>query len=253
MLTPADVRAGNWEFVNGKHFVIYYKAAQDSSLAQTVARKAEEYYIKVADQIGYSRYTNFWTWEERVKIFIFPDQQAFIQGTGQQPWSYGYADSDSRLFRSRIVVTYRQNQDFIDGLLPHEISHLILKDFVGFNTAVPLWFQEGVAQLCEVNKRVNADLVMKALIKKNEYIPLTVLMGWDIRRESDNRKVTIFYAQSVSLVDFLIRTYGSGNFGLLCRGLKEGKSFQEAIMSAYRGVLRSVDDLEIKWINYMKG
>lgn len=253
IFTAADGRAENWEFINGKHFVVYYKVAQDSSLAQTVARKAEEYYTRIADQIGYSRYASFWTWEERVKIFIFPDQQAFMQSTGQQSWSRGYANSHSLFLRSRTIVTYRQNQDFIDGLLPHEISHLILKDFVGLDAAVPLWFQEGVAQLCEANKKINADLVMRALIKRNEYIPFDLFMGSDIRQESDNRKVAIFYAQSVSVVDFLIRTYGSSNFGLLCRGFKDTKSFEEAMVSAYGGVLRSVDDLESKWINRMKG
>ena len=115
-----------WEEIKGRNFVVYYESESDQTFAQSLLRRAEDYYQTIGADIGYSRTNKFWTWEERVKIFLFSTQTSFLQSTGQPAWSTGYADRDSRVFKSKTIVTYRQEQDFLDGLLPHEISHLIL-------------------------------------------------------------------------------------------------------------------------------
>ena len=151
-----------------------------------------------------------------------------------------------------MIVTFRQEDQFLDGLLPHEISHLILHDFVGFNRNIPIWFDEGVAELNESDKKNTAHQVMTKLIAQNQFIPLEVLMRWDIRRETDSKKVSVFYAQSVSVVDFLIHEYGSDAFSFLCRNLKDGKDMEEAIRVAYSGSLDSVAIVQEKWMRDMK-
>ena len=240
-----------WQDIKDSHFVVHYNFKEDLPAVRSVLRKAEEYYTKIAQQIGYSRYRNFWTWDERVKIIIFPDQETFIRNTNQPAWSRGYAESDSSLFHSRIIVTYRQEENFLTGLLPHEIGHLILKDFVGFSTSLPLWFEEGVAQLQESNKKELAGRYLKTLAKSRQYIPLRILMRWDIRKESDGQKVKIFYLESVSLVDFMIKTYGSSAFGNFCRNLREGKGFEGSLKSAYTVTINSVENLEKKWVEHI--
>src|SRR3989338_3309344 len=92
-----DARAETWQQIKEKHFVVLYNFKEDARAAELVLRRAEEYYNKNASQIGYSRYSNFWTWDERVKIIIFPDQNTFLQTTGQPAWSKGYSSRDSKL------------------------------------------------------------------------------------------------------------------------------------------------------------
>ena len=250
-VTGRGICAPPWSQLKEQHFVVYY-TPDDESLGRLVLRKAEEYYSRIALEIGYSRYSTFWTWDDRVKIFIFPDQKSYRQSTGQPQWSTGYANKDSHLFKTRMIVTFRQEDQFLDGLLPHEISHLILHDFVGFERTIPIWFDEGVAQLNESDKKNIAHQVMTKLIVQNQFIPLDALMQWDIRRETDSKKVSVFYAQSVSVVDFLIHEYGSDAFSFLCRNLKDGKDMEEAIRVAYSGSLDSVSILQEKWMRYMK-
>ncbi len=252
-LFPFPAQAETWQQLKDKHFIVLYNFKEDTRAAETVLRRAEEYYSKIANQIGYSRYANFWTWDERVKIIIFPSQEAFMQTTGQPAWSRGYSNRDSRLFRSRTIITYRQESEFLEGVLPHEVGHLILKDFVGFNTTVPLWFEEGVAQLQESDKKLRADQSLRPVIKRGIHIPFNLLMAWDIRKETDSQKVSLFYLQSVSIVDFLLKRYGSGSFGNLCRGLKNGKGFEEALRAAYSSAFfKSIEELEKKWLSDMK-
>ena len=241
---------GDFKEVKGNHFVVFYNEGVGTETAQTVLRRAEGYYDKIGDQIGYTRYNKFWTWDERAKIIIFATQASFLANTGMPAWSTGYANRDSQLFKSKVIMTYQQEADFYDGLLPHEISHLIMHDFAP-KERVPIWFDEGVAQLWEADKSDVARTLMRILVEKNKYIDFSVLMGWDIREEKDPNKVKIFYAQSLSVVEFLIKQYGNEAFGRLCRYLHDGKSFDEAIHLTYPGV-DSFKDLQGKWASYSR-
>jgi hypothetical protein len=256
LLNCCQARAQNagldaWLDVKGKHFIVYYQANKDLTVAEIVLRRAEEYYRRIAEQIGYTRYGDFWTWEERAKIFLFPDQQSFVATTGQPAWSQGYSDRDRRVFRSRALVTYTQEKDFYDALLPHEISHLILHDFIPIGH-LPIWFDEGVAQLQEGYKSREAQKIMRDAILKGQQMKFSALSRWDVRRESDANVVMIFYAQSLSVVEFLLKQYGSEAFSRLCRNLRDGRTFEESLRNAYTNQIGSLNDLENKWIGFMK-
>jgi len=241
-----------WGEVKSKHFVVHYDQAISETEARKISQKAEKYYRNIGNYIGYSRYSNFWTWDERVKIFIFSDQRTFQKKTGQPSWSLGYAARDKEVFKSRAIVSYYRETDFLDGVLPHEISHLIVRDFFGSNIQVPVWLEEGIAQLYEAHKRELANKLIQFLVGKGSHIPLRSFVKWDGRNETDEGKVKIFYAQSLSIVDFLLSRYGSDAFGKLCRHLRDGESFESALGKTYRNSISSLEALEKKWISYHK-
>jgi len=243
-------RAEEWHEIKGKHFVVFYRQDEDKTAARKVLRKAEGYYKKIGAQIGYTRYSQFWTWDERVKIILFHDQQTFMKETGHPNWLLGYSSRDEQVLKSKVIVTYKQEANFFTGFLPHEISHLILGDFL-HPRLVPLWFDEGVAQLQEVNKSAMTDSMMRVLVRKGQTIPFEQLTCvTDIRLEKDPNKVMIFYSQSLSVVEFLIKRYGINAFRQLCRNLKD-VSFEKALKKAYLNQLMSIADLERQWIKYM--
>lgn len=240
-----------WQTIKREHFIVYFYDPNHRDTAAQVLSKAEEYYDKVAYQIGYARYNNFWTWEDRVKIFIFPDRFAFVMTTGQNWWSKGYAVRDSKLFESRAIVTFMQQDGFIDNLLPHEISHLIVKDHIGFSRPLPIWFEEGVAQQMEKEDSDQAA-VMAQLAKAGQSIPFEFFQNLDIRQEREEMRVAIFYAQSRSVIEFLIRVYGQEGFRRLCANLREDMDFPQALQRAYPAAIDSMADLEGKWLRYMR-
>jgi len=69
----------------GEHFIIQYPSTQSVSWAQEILHRAERYYETIASQIGYQRYDEFWTWEQRVEITIYPNQKIFLEKTGKRP------------------------------------------------------------------------------------------------------------------------------------------------------------------------
>jgi len=249
---PRAVFSQEWKEVKGKHFIIQYPVSVGTSWARRVLSASERYYDKIASQIGYARYQNFWTWNERVKVLIYPDKATFSQETGQPAWSRGGAGRDAGLTHSRHIVTYKQEEGFLDGVLPHEISHLIIRDFIGSTRAVPLWLDEGLAQLYDGSKRAIARQIMREAVRQGRYLSFTTLLTQDIRTEHDETKVRIFYAQSISVIDFLIQSYGNNKFGQFCRYLKNGKTLEEALRATYTSFINSIADLEKRWVEYMQ-
>ncbi len=242
-----------WRELKGRHFIIHYTGKTRRAVVARLLRRAEGYYDTIAERIGYTRYGGFWTWGDRVRIYLFPDKAGFIASTGQPAWSTGSANRDAEHLGGRVVFTYPRQEDFYDGLLPHEIGHLILHDFIGDPRRLPIWFDEGVAQLQERGRVADARRILKPWIRAGRTVPIKALMRWDVRRETDERKVRLFYAQSVSIVDFLVERYGSRAFGRLCRGLRDGKPFVEALRTATGRRITSLAELERKWIQFMKG
>lgn len=243
-----NVLAETWYEDKDKHFIIHYTENSDRDWARRVLRRAEKYYNSIADEIGYTRYHKFWTWEDRVHIVAFKDKETFTEKTGLPEWSRGGATRDLNLFQTKVIVTYKQEDGFLDGVLPHEISHLILKDFIGFDRDIPIWFDEGVAQLQEEEKRNKADYLMRDFIKEGKYIPLPQLMHYDVRRSDDPKVVGLFYVQSISVINFMISRYGSTRFGQMCRYLRDGQDFTEALKKSYISLLDSLEELQEKWI-----
>ena len=235
------VFAEDWKEEKGDHFIVYYRG--EERFAKDISRRAEVYYNQIASDIGYPRYSNFWQWDNRVKIYVYPNKEEFQKSSGQPAWSNGMAD-----YNQKKILTYSWSEGFLDGLLPHEITHLVFRDFVGFKGQVPLWIDEGIAQWEEPKKRAIARPIAFYLITKQVVIPLVDLTVMNNLTGKDEATVHAFYMQSVSLVDFLIKGYGAQVFTDFCRQLREGKKLNEALSFSYSGSIRDIDELQTKWV-----
>lgn len=267
LLPPAETYADNWQELKSEHFFVYFKNSPD--VAKDVLEKAELYYRRIANDLGYARYSGFWTWDNRVKIYIYPDHESFIRATNQPVWSQGMAD-----YHTKRIISYAWSRGFVESLLPHEMAHLIFRDFVGFKGEIPLWLEEGVAQWAESFKRDYIRTLAQQAYKDNLILPLKDMMVLDIRKVREDDKVYItpvvtrdnqkgvmflsgdklvnaFYLQAVSLVDFLIQRFGSERFIGFCRQLRDGKALEEALKFSYPMHMRDIAGLEKEWKNYL--
>jgi hypothetical protein len=245
LISPIVSFALEWKELGSEHFIVYFTAKE--RFAREVLDKSEGYYRNIASGLGYPRYSAFWTWDKRVKIYIYPEHSSFVKATGQPEWSHGMAR-----YRDKIIFSYAFSENFLDSMLPHEIAHLIFRDFVGFKGEVPLWLDEGVAQWAEEPKRAQVKIIAPQIFSQNLFLPLPEMMKLDIRGSTDQKLVDIFYIQASSLVNFLIERYGSYSFADFCRQLRDGKSLDEAIKFAYPDYMHSVAELEARWKDYLK-
>ena len=235
---PGTTRAAGpepWKTIPSTHFIVMY--SDDETLAQTVSERAESYYSIIASDLGYTRYQNFWLWDNRVKILIYPTANAFTTACNAPSWAVGRAN-----YNAHEIASFRQSgEQFLSVLLPHEMAHLILADFIG-QAHVPLWLTEGFAEWEQSKQRSSPPPPL--LVRQFSLKDLVVM---DIRTESDTARVSLFYTQCASVVGFLIKTYGGESFGAFCRGLRDGKTCEAALAAAYPGEITSLDSLEQKW------
>lgn len=233
-----------WNVHRSAHFAIYYKHIP-LDFIKTVERAAEDHYQEIAKSLGYRREES-WLSENRAKIYIYEDSDDYLANSKQHQWSHGAAFAAERTIR-----TFPAAHGFFDSTLPHEMGHIILREFIGIEPEVPLWFEEGVAMHQEKAKRYGAHRMVKNAVENGEFIPLKQLTDMRLYSDTPPEILELYYAESASIVYYMISQLGEHNFVRLCRALKDGKSFTDALKAVYVRY-RGLDDLNRSWMNYLE-
>ena len=236
--------AEEWRERKARHFRVYYQNAP-LDFVKEVEDTAEDYYGKIADNLGFTRYEG-WNYDRRASIYIFDDQQHYVKASQGYGWSSGHAYS-----AQKVIKTYPSAYGFFDSVLPHEMGHIILREALGEKARVPVWFNEGVAMYQEKAKRWGAHRQVVEAIENETFIPLQFLTGSKLRNTNDRAYVNLFYAESASAVNFLINEYGKQRFVRLCRKLKSGRPFEWAMDSVYVR-FKNLEELNDEWVYFVK-
>ncbi len=228
-----------WRIFKSTHFLVYYNAAPEDMLNR-LTQRAEEYYNEITNDLGFNRF-NFWTWDDRAKIYLFDSQEEYIKSTGNPDWSAGQA-----MAGSKVIRTFTAASGFLDNILPHELGHIIFREMVGFNNpAVPLWLEEGVATYQEKQKVSDVKTYLARQMQKGDFMALNDLQRFDLVNSKDKEKVELFYLESYSLLDYLIGEFGKDKFVLFCQNLRDYKDLTRALALAYS--FGGLEDFESSW------
>lgn len=215
-----------WRTYPQRHFVIYTKDVPQD-FVERVKERASEYYQEIIDRLGFIGYRGSLE-SERIKIYIYKNAEEYLEGTRQAHWSHGSAS-----VRSREIQTFPAAHGFFDSTLPHELGHIIFRDRIGLEAEVPLCFEEGVAMYQELARRWGAREVIQAAMAQGQFIPFAELIQMRLSQQTPRAIVELFYAESADFIHFLMNAYGQYKFVHLCRKLKEGVGFLEAVDSVY--------------------
>lgn len=233
-----------WNISKSTHFIVYYKNAPEEFIGQVV-NKSEDCYVMITEAMGFSRF-DFWLWDNRAKIYIYDNAGDYHRSTGQPNWSNAVA-----VPVEKKISTFVDSRGFFDSLLPHEMGHIIFREMIGFdNYAVPLWLEEGVASYQENLRVATADLLVQEANKSNKLMPFNQLFQVNLRGMSNTSEVQLVYAQSASVVGFLINEFGSGKFVEFCQHLRDKKDFNEAMGYVYN--FSNAEELELAWREYLR-
>jgi hypothetical protein len=238
--------ADGWTTFKSEHFIVYYKRAPENFI-QDVSGRAEGYYNSIAGELGFNRY-DFWLWDNRAKIYIHDDLENYQQSSRQPGWSAG-----SAVPKTKTIQTFLSATDFLDRILPHEIGHIIFREFVGFdNHRIPLWLDEGVASFQEKYKFSTSNKLVKNAIDNGSFIPLEELSGVDSMSiaNSNSQSAQVFYAEAISAVGYLIDAFGSDEFVEFCQKLRDNDTFENAISSVYS--FAGIKELNEAWQGYLE-
>lgn len=156
---------------------------------------------------------------------IYRDRSAFIAATGMPP-------------RSRVVglATFPAGVIHIDGtgllasiekVVPHEVGHVMVARALGpALPALPLWVNEGIAEYVAGETAALVDPVWVQAVGQGSSLDLAEL---DSAIEERGDQAGLAYAQSASLVNFLVAERGEAVVADLIRSLTRTRDFDTSL------------------------
>jgi len=230
-----------WQEERSTHFIIYFDPVISPKYVRKVVSAAEDYYTEITDKLGLTRF-DFWLWEDRTKIFLYSTQEEYQQNLGQPDWTGAAVD-----IRAKKIYTYYLEEKFFNRFLPHELGHIIFREFVGMDRPIPLWLNEGVACSQEEEGYLDYLATAKGFIESKMYFKISELK----KVNQDNLTMpAVFYAQSASIVIFLQNNFKAKKFTEFCKELRDENPVQGALARVYK--IKDDEDLERQWLDYMK-
>ena len=166
-----------------------------------------------------------------VDFFVYADQQEFYQalGPGTHENVGGQANAEIRTLFA-LITPGEINDAWVGIVIPHELTHLV------FDTAVknayhfpPRWLNEGLAVYLSQGYDASDRDSVRSAADDGTLMPLQSLAGdFPGARE----RFFLAYAESVSAIDYFIRTYGRDRLVALIRSYARGLSDDEAFKAA---------------------
>lgn len=179
-------------------------------------------------------------------IYLEKNHENFMRMSGH-PLVVGFAVPD-QLF---IVIDYskmRTDPFSINSILKHELCHLLLHKNIK-REFLPKWLDEGISQL--VSGGI-ADIIMAdhfridRAIVTGTHIPLRYLFK-SFPRDNDN--LMLAYAESKSLVEYIVAEYSLDGILQLLSYLRKDCDFDRAVYDTFS---ISFDELEKNWYSAMQ-
>lgn len=216
-----DLRYDWRSIVEGKVTIYWYKGDED--FARELMATAQQALIRLSADTGA-------TLETPVSIYIYASPRD-LQGSMIFPreWSGGVAFT-----RYGTIAIGIAPGDLSWGkrAMTHEFAHLVIHQMtLNPYNELPNWLDEGLAMYAEGEPELELAVLIKVAAASNRLIsvrslssPFSALAG----------EATLAYAQSYSLVEYLIRNYGQGKMLELLSIFQKGSDYDEALERVYR-------------------
>lgn len=242
---PVTVRhfergADGWARAETANFRILHN--QSREVAEQVAQGAEQTRRAMAAKWFGGFKTD---WNPRCDLYLHASSSDYSRATGVPATSPGHSSirtDAGRVISRRIDLHCDDVKNMIRAVLPHEATHVVLAGQFG-EQQIPRWADEGMAVLTEPREKIELHLKNLGRCRQENHL-FSVRQLMQMADYPDPRYITAFYAQSVSLVEFLSAEKGPQVFTLFLReALREN---YEASLQRHYGY-RNFDELQRKW------
>lgn len=239
------VQADGWAVAETTNYRVFHK--QLTETAEQVAQAAEHTRTAM-----YRKWTGAVPedWTPRCDVYLHSTAQDYSRATGVPANSPGHSTIRSEAGRvtGRRIDLHVDDAGMLLAVLPHEATHVVLAGQFGEH-AVPRWADEGVAVLTEPRDRIERHL--RTLSRHREDgVLFSSRQLMQLNDYPEPRLIGPFYAQSVSLVEFLTQEKDAATFVQFVRdGLRTG--YESALQKHYG--IQDFRDLDSRWQRFAFG
>jgi len=226
----------SWRSLTEGEVAIYWYKGNDS-FAREIMLSAQQALTRLAEDTGAEL-------ERPVKLYIYANSQD-LQGAMIYPqeWTGGVAFTR---YGTIAIGISSNNLSWGRGAIAHELTHLVI-DQMTLNPYgnLPTWLDEGLAMYAEgaLSPEYIASL-NKAIAEKGLISVRSLSSPFSAYTEQS----VLAYAQSYSLVDFLISNYGQAKMLELLLTFRQGSSYDGALEKVYGF---DMDGLNTLWQDYV--
>lgn len=193
--------SNGWKVLESKSFRVHHVGS--STVAERIAPLCEQSRQALRERWLGTTTTSEWT--PKCDVFLYPNGAEFQRLTRWPAEMWGVADlqvGNGKVWLRHLYVR-TDDEKRLDKVLVHELTHVVLADHFTEHQ-IPRWADEGIAVLSEPAERlIELRQWLKQEATQGRVFTLQQLVS---QRElpGDRRLGDLFYAQSSSLVEFLL-------------------------------------------------
>lgn len=231
-----DLRYDWQKKTTGQITLLWYKGNQ--AFADQLIAASNEALNRLAQDTGVHL-------EQPVSIYIYASAED-LRGAMvfPQEWTGGVAFTEYGI----IAIGIPTNElGWGKGALAHELGHMVTHQitFSPYGAVLPFWLDEGLAMYAEGTTDPYLESVFRQAIKQHNLISVRSLAS---PFSAIPAEAYLSYAESQSIVTFLIQTYGSKKMLQLLNVFKEGSTYDDALTQVYGF---DEDGLDTLWQEYI--
>jgi hypothetical protein len=226
-----------WQKISSKMITLYwYKGG--NAFAEDLLKTA----VEAADKLG--RDTGI-PLENQISIYIYANPED-LKGSmvATEDWTGGVKYIDFNVISIGISASIL---DWGKKAIAHELGHEITRQHLTspYSAFLPLWLDEGMAMHAEGQQEENAR---DALVKSVEDGSIATLKSLSGPFPADPNDTAYAYAQSQSVVEYMLEKYGNKKMNELLTYFNDGHTFDESMITVY-GI--DTTGLDEAWKKYM--
>lgn len=234
-LSVVSAASENWQTLALAGMRLHYHAV-DEPVARAIAQRADRMYADLVELVGYRP-------RDSIRVYLCPTAECFRQ---QQPnpadvpdWAVGvaYPQLSRIVMRSALALTEGEHLRPVE-IFQHELAHIVLEQALADRGGAPRWLSEGFSMYAAAQWTTHGQRTLEEVVLRDNFLPLWLLTTSFPANEDAAR---IAYAQSFSVVAFLINTYGLYAFQDFIFNLRQGLDVDAAVLHATGRSLKSVE------------
>lgn len=221
-----------WQTVSNKDLHIHYYG-NDQDFANAMLNAGVEGLRRNKEQAGM-------TPDAPVDIYVYPNYDDMREAVLYEPaWTGGQAYSD---FNIIIMGSSGSDATWDQNTVIHELTHILVgRSAFSCLGSRPGWLEEGLAMYSEGKLDPGMQSMLDQAIRSDSLMTLRSLNG-GFSENPD--KANLSYAQSYSVVKFLIENYSQEKMGVFLKALSDAKSIDDSLREAYE---LDTDGLDSAW------